>query len=90
VLQYEDVYRLCYVRLGACHRAPGGIGQGMPSPPSGSADLLPGDLQLPTDRASPWLPRLPSARAGLEAAVLTPGPLPDIEVHNWQFGGRPS
>jgi uncharacterized protein YciI len=42
---------------------------------------------LLSDNATTWLgtPDPDAARA-----ILTPGRYADIEVHNWQFGGRPS
>jgi hypothetical protein len=65
-----------------------------------------GDLAVPTDRDQliaygPLLSDNGTSRLGTAVlvratdadaarAVLTPGRYADIEVHNWQFGGRPS
>jgi 8-oxo-dGTP pyrophosphatase MutT (NUDIX family) len=62
------------------------------APPSDQHDLVAYGPLLSDDGAT-WLGtaallRAPSPEAA--RAILTPGRYTDIEVHNWQFGGRPS
>jgi uncharacterized protein len=62
------------------------------APPSDQDDLVAYGPLLSDDGAT-WLGtaallRAPSPEAA--RAILTPGRYTDIEVHNWQFGGRPS
>ena len=62
------------------------------APPSDQGDLVAYGPLLSDDGAT-WLGtaallRAPSPEAA--RAILTPGRYTDIEVHNWQFGGRPS
>lgn len=48
---------------------------------------------LPSDNGNTWLGTAALLRApdgDTARAVLSPGWYADIEVHNWQFGGRPS
>ncbi|MFI0731861.1 MULTISPECIES: hypothetical protein [Streptomyces] len=48
---------------------------------------------LPSDDGATWLGTAVLVRApdpGTARAILTPDRYADIEVHNWQFGGRPS
>ena len=48
---------------------------------------------LLSDNADTWLGTAVLVRApdpDAARAVLTPGRYADVEVHNWQFGGRPS
>ena len=48
---------------------------------------------LLSDNGNTWLGTAALLRApdgDTARAVLSPGRYADIEVHNWQFGGRPS
>jgi uncharacterized protein len=60
--------------------------------PSGRDDLIAFGPLL-SDNGTTWLGTAVLVRApdpDTAGAVLTPGPYADVEVHNWQFGGRPS
>ena len=72
-----------------------GLGTGQPvdlTVPSDRDDLIAYGPLL-SDNAATWLGtaalvQAPSPEAA--RALLTPGRYSDVEVHNWQFGGRPS
>jgi|SRR2546423_4874971 len=72
-----------------------GLGPGQaaePAVPSGRDDLIAYGPLLSDDGAT-WLGTAALVQAsGPEAAraVLAPGRYTDIEVHHWQFGGRPA
>ncbi|MFI6542938.1 YciI family protein [Streptomyces prunicolor] len=70
-----------------------GTGQAVDlAPPPGSDELIAYGPLLSDDGAS-WLGTAALLRApdpGTARAVLTRDRYADIEVHNWQFGGRPS
>ena len=60
--------------------------------PRGRDDLIAFGPLL-SDSGTTWLGTAVLVRApdpGTAGAVLTPGRYAGIEVHNWQFGGRPS
>lgn len=70
-----------------------GSGQGAEAEPPSDRDNLIAYGPLLSDDGATWLGTVALVRApGPEAAraVLTPGRYTDIEVRNWQFGGRPS
>ena len=60
-------------------------------PPDRDALIAYGPLL--SDNAATWLGTAALVRAqdpGAARAILTPDRYAGIEVHNWQFGGRPS
>ncbi|MFF8846288.1 YciI family protein [Streptomyces sp. NPDC015127] len=70
-----------------------GTGQGADLAVPPDRDELIAYGPLLSDDGTAWLGTAALVRApGPDAAraVLTSGPYADIEVHNWQFGGRPS
>jgi hypothetical protein len=59
--------------------------------PPGRDELIAYGTLLSDDEAT-WLGTAALVRApgpDIARAILTPGHYADIEVHNWQFGGRP-
>jgi uncharacterized protein len=69
-----------------------GFGSGEPAEVAGPRDELIACGPLLSDDGAAWLGtavllRAPDAETA--RAVLTPGRYPGIEVHRWQFGGRP-
>lgn len=72
-----------------------GLGAGQAAdlvPPPGADDLIAYGPLL-SDDGSAWLGTAAPLRApdpGTARAVLTPDRYVAVEVHDWQFGGRPS
>ena len=70
-----------------------GIGQAADTAvPPGRDDLIAFGPLL-SDNGTTWLGTATLVRPpdpGIAGAVLTSGRYASIEVHNWQFGGRPS
>jgi uncharacterized protein len=72
-----------------------GLGTGQPADlavPSGRDELIACGPLL-SDSGAAWLGTAALVRApdpDTARALLTPDRYADIEVHNWQFGGRPS
>ncbi|MEV7327957.1 YciI family protein [Micromonospora sp. NPDC093244] len=72
-----------------------GLGRGEPADlavPPNSDDLI-AYGPLVSDDAATWLGTAALVRAsdaGAARTILTPDRYADIEVHHWQFGGRPS
>jgi uncharacterized protein YciI len=70
-----------------------GSGQAVDTAVAPDRDELIAYGPLLSDDGTTWLGRAVLVRApdpGAARAVLTPDGYVDIEVHNWQFGGRPS
>jgi hypothetical protein len=73
-----------------------GLGAGQPAdltPPPDPDSLVAYGPLLSDDASAAWLGTVAIIRAqdrDSAAAILTPGRYSDIEVHDWDFGGRPA